>query len=76
MEEKILAILKDVCDDDIVFAERDIDLFAEDLLDSLAFTELLIMIEEQLGIVIAPSEIEKNDINTPNKIIRVVQLKM
>ena len=76
MEEKILAILKDVCDDDIVFAERDIDLFAEDLLDSLAFTELLIMIEEQLGIVIAPSEIEKDDINTPNKIIRVVQSKM
>ena len=38
--------------------------------------ELLIMIEEQLGIVIAPSEIEKDDINTPNKIIRVVQSKM
>lgn len=76
MEDKILEILKDVCDDDVVLLERDINLFDEGLLDSLAFTELLILVEEQLGVTIAPSEIEKDDMNTPNKIINVVQARM
>lgn len=76
MEEKVLNLLSSVCEDDIVLRERDINLFEEDLLDSLAFTELLVELEEQLGVVIAPSEIEKDDINTPNKIIAIVESKL
>ncbi|MEE0746893.1 MAG: D-alanine--poly(phosphoribitol) ligase subunit DltC [Anaerovoracaceae bacterium] len=76
MEEKVLNLLSSVCEDDIVLRERDINLFEEDLLDSLAFTELLVELEEQLGVVIAPSEIEKEDINTPNKIIAIVESKL
>jgi len=76
MEEKVLNLLSSVCEDDIVLREKDINLFEEDLLDSLAFTELLVELEEQLGVVIAPSEIEKDDINTPNKIIAIVESKL
>ena len=76
MEEKVLNLLSSVCEDDIVLCERDINLFEEDLLDSLAFTELLVELEEQLGVVIAPSEIEKEDINTHNKIIAIVESKL
>ena len=37
MEEKILEILADICEDDVVKSDLDIDLFETDLLDSLAF---------------------------------------
>ncbi len=75
MEEKILDLLEEICEDTIVKEEREINLFDEDLLDSLTFTELLVSLEEELGVIISPSEIEKDDMNTPNKIIAVVLAK-
>ncbi len=41
MEEKILDLLEEICEDDIIREERDMDLFEEDILDSLGFAELL-----------------------------------
>lgn len=75
MEEKILDILEAICEDSIVREERNLDLFEEDLLDSLGFAELLVNIEEELGIVISPSEVTREDMNTPEKIIQLVMLK-
>ena len=50
MEEKLLEILEDICEDDVVREERDLDLFEDDLLDSLGFAEVLVRIEdEQIG---------------------------
>jgi len=76
MEEKILDILEDICGDDIMREDRDIDLLEEDMMDSIDYTELLIAIEEQLGIIIAPSEVKREDMNTPNKIIAAVLAKV
>lgn len=75
MEEKILDILEAICEDSVVREERDLDLFEEDLLDSLGFAELLVNIEEELGIVISPSEVTREDMNTPEKIIHMVMEK-
>lgn len=75
MEEKILDILEAICEDSIVREERNLDLFKEDLLDSLGFAELLVNIEEELGIVISPSEVTREDMNTPEKIIQMVMEK-
>lgn len=72
MEEKVLDLLAGICEDDIVKTQRDINIFEEDLLDSLAFTELLVELEMTMGVVISPSEIEKEDMDTPNKIIELV----
>ena len=44
-------------------------------MDSLAFTELLVGIEENFGIVISPSEVERNDVETPNKIIALIKAR-
>ena len=49
------------------------DLFEEGLIDSLAFAELLFSIEDNFGVVIAPSEVERADINTANKIIALIK---
>jgi len=76
MEEKILDLLAELCDDDDVKNDRDKDLFESDLLDSLAFAELLFSIEEHFGLIIAPSEIERSEISTANKIIRLVKERL
>lgn len=73
MEEKILEILEEICDDSIVREDKDLDLYDEDLLDSLGFVEMLVTIESELGIVIAPSEVTREDANTANKIIKLVE---
>lgn len=75
MEEKVLGILEEICEDEVVREELDINLFDEDLLDSLGLTELLVKIEEDMGIVIAPSEVERSDMETPSKIIALVKAR-
>ncbi|MCQ4637341.1 D-alanine--poly(phosphoribitol) ligase subunit DltC [Anaerovorax odorimutans] len=75
MEEKVLDLLEEICEDDVVREDLDINLFEEDLMDSLAFTELLVGIEENFGIVISPSEVERSDVETPNKIIALIKAR-
>ena len=45
-------------------------------MDSLDYTELLIAIEENFDVVIAPSEVTREEMDTPNKIINVVKSRM
>lgn len=73
MEERVLNLLEEICEDDIVREDPDMNLFEEDLLDSLAFTELLVAIEDEFGIVISPSEVQRDDVETPNKIIELIR---
>lgn len=76
MEEKILDLLVELSDDESVRNNLDIDLFEEGLIDSLAFAELLFSIEDTFNVIIAPSEVERVDINTPNKIIALIKERM
>ena len=36
VEERMLDLIEEICDDDIIREERDVDLFEECLLDSMA----------------------------------------
>lgn len=72
MKEKVIKILEELCDNNIVKENLDIDLFETGLLDSLAFVELLYRFEEEFNIIISPSEIQRDDISTPNKIIEIL----
>ena len=56
--------------------ERDMDLFDEGLFDSMAAIELLVAIEEEFGVLIAPTEVEREDMNTVNLIIARVAERM
>ena len=75
MEEKVLAILEEICDDDIVRKDLNINLLDEGLMDSLDYTELIIKLEDELGIVISPSEYSREESDTPAKIIEIVRSK-
>lgn len=73
MEEQILTILEELTGTDEVKENRDIDLFGEGLLDSLASVQLLVELEGQLDIQVPVSEFDREIWGTPNKIIAQVQ---
>lgn len=75
-KSKLLEVLADICEDDVVLSDLDVDLFESGLLDSIAYMELLLEIERELNVSIAPSEVEKDDVNTPAKLIEVVLNKL
>ena len=76
IEEKVLDMLEDICDDDAVREERDIDLFDAGLLDSMAAIELLVAIEEDFGVEIAPTAVGREEMNTVNKIIHQIEVRL
>lgn len=75
MEDKILDLLVEICEDELVREDMDVDLFESGLMDSLAFAELIFGLEDKLGIVISPSEIKRENMNTPRKIMAEVRLR-
>ncbi|WP_314076820.1 D-alanine--poly(phosphoribitol) ligase subunit DltC [uncultured Granulicatella sp.] len=75
LEEKVLAIIEEICEDDVIYEERDINLKEEGLMDSLAFVELLVRMEE-FGIEVAPTEVTYEEIDTPNKIIHYIETRV
>ena len=75
LEEKVLAIIEEICEDDVIYEERDINLKEEGLMDSLAFVELFVRMEE-FGIEVAPTEVTYEEIDTPNKIIQYIETRV
>ncbi len=71
MKEKVLSILADKCgvEPEDLKEDMDIDMFEEGLLDSFAMLSLIVDFESELGIKLEITEIDRKDINTPNKVI-------
>ena len=76
MREKILDILEEIAEDEIVREDLDINMKEEGLLDSLAFVEMLVRFDEEFGINIAPTEVTYEEIDTPNKVINYLENRM
>lgn len=76
LEQRTLDMLEEICEDEAVREERDIDLFDAGLLDSLAAIELLVAIEERFGVDIAPTAVERTEMNTVNKIIHQIEVRL
>lgn len=70
--DKLVDEIADICGDDVVRERRDIDLFEEGLLDSMAAIELLVAIESDFGVSIAPTAVPRSEMNTVNKIVAQV----
>lgn len=73
---RVLDLIEEICGDDIVRDEPDIDLFEEGLFDSLAAIEFLVDLEDEFGVSIAPTELEREQMNTPAKVIERVLERM
>lgn len=76
MEEKMMMIIEDLCGDEIVRENPDIDLIEEGLIDSLDYIEMLLIIEDEFGIKIAPSELTREEMSTPNRIISTIESRI
>ena len=73
MEEIVLELLEKITGVDEVRHDKDINIFEEGLVDSLGVIELIIGITKRTGIKIEPTQIEREDFNTPNKIINYLK---
>lgn len=76
IEERIVELLVDITGEEEIGDYRDDDLFEEDVLDSLGAIELLVRIKEEFGIAIAPTELEREEMNSVNKIVERVQERL
>ena len=73
IKEQVLEMLEEICEDEVVREDLDINMKEEGLMDSLAFVEMLVKIEEIFGLSIAPTEVTDEEIDTPNKVISYIE---
>ena len=73
IKEQVLEMLEEICEDEVVREDLDINMKDEGLMDSLAFVEMLVKIEEIFGLSIAPTEVTYEEIDTPNKVIAYIE---
>lgn len=73
VKEQVLDMLEEICEDDVVREDLDINMKEEGLMDSLEFVEMLVRIEEIFGLSIAPTEVTYEEIDTPNKVISYIE---
>ena len=76
IREQILEMLEEICEDEVVREDLDINLKEEGLMDSLAFVEMLVRIEENFGLSIAPTEVTYEEIDTPSKVISYIENRL
>jgi D-alanine--poly(phosphoribitol) ligase subunit 2 len=68
----VLDILQDLTGEDLS-DQMDDNLFDNGLLDSMATVQMLLNLQEKLGIQVPVSEFNREEWNTPNKIIAKVE---
>ena len=76
MEERIFSIICDVCGNDEVRKNKNIDLLAEDVLDSMAFIELVQRLEDEFDIEIQPTEEKPSTWRNVENILDMVEEKL
>ncbi|GGI00371.1 MAG TPA: D-alanine--poly(phosphoribitol) ligase subunit 2 [Staphylococcus sp.] len=72
-EERVLNILADVAENDIVKENPDIEIFEEGIIDSFATVGLLLEIQNNLDIDVTITDFDRDEWATPNKIIKVLK---
>lgn len=76
VRDKVVDILADVSGEDDVADHMDDDLFEAGYLDSMGAVELLVDLEDDLGVSIAPTEVARSEMNTGNLIIYQVEKRL
>lgn len=73
MEEKIIEIIENLTGYDKLKENVDIDLLENEILDSLAFIELMTTLEEEFNIEIQPTQVDPNTWRSVKKIAELVE---
>ena len=59
IKEKVIEIFEEILDTDEIRDNMDLDMFENEMLDSLAIIEVLLGIEDKLGISLQPTDLER-----------------
>lgn len=74
MENKIIDIIIEVCEDESIRNNiKEIDLLEDDILDSLAFINLISRLEEEFNIEIQPTQINPDTWRKVSSIVELVK---
>ncbi|EJQ31056.1 D-alanine-poly(phosphoribitol) ligase subunit 2 [Bacillus toyonensis] len=69
-KDQVLNVLEEVCENDIVKDNPDVQLFEEGILDSFGTVSLLVEFQERLNIEVSISDFGRDEWATPNMIIK------
>ncbi|MES5956691.1 D-alanine--poly(phosphoribitol) ligase subunit DltC [Bacillus fungorum] len=69
-KDQVLNVLEEVCENDIVKENPDVQLFEEGILDSFGTVSLLVEFQERLNIEVSISDFDRDKWATPNMIIK------
>ena len=73
IKEKVIEIFEAILDTDEIRDNMDLDMFENEMLDSLAIIEVLLGIEDKLGISLQPTDLERKDMATVNNLISFLE---
>lgn len=76
VEQTVLALITKLSGTEEVLAEPDLDLFAAGIIDSMGFVELLFALEEELGLMVPPTDVDREELSSVNKILAFVQERL
>ena len=74
--QKVLSILQEVSEIDEVGRNLDLELYQQDILDSMKTVELFVALGQTFGIEISPAEFERDHWATPRKIVAYMEQRV
>ena len=73
MEDRVINIIAEICEDETIKDNLEIDLIENEILDSLAFITLISRLEEEFDIEIQPTQVPPDTWRSINSIIELVK---
>lgn len=73
MEDKIINIIAEICENESIKENPEIDLLENEILDSLAFINLITRLEEEFDIEIQPTQTNSDTWRSVDSIIELVK---
>ena len=73
MEDRVINIIAEICEDETIKDNLEIDLIENEILDSLAFITLISRLEEEFDIEIQPTQVKPDTWRSINSIIELVK---
>ncbi len=72
----VIEIFEEILDTDEIRENQDLDLFENELLDSLAIIEVLLAIEDKFDLSLQPTDLERDDMSSVNKLTDFLERKL
>ena len=73
MEDRVINIIAEICENETIKDNLDIDLIENEILDSLAFITLISRLEEEFDIEIQPTQVNPDTWRNINSIIKLIK---